>query len=262
MREALRGVPETPARRRPMASSDEGQRRHRLARGRRPGRDLRDFRRTCCPPTRDTSATAARCRATVDTVFTRRAATRKRFDLLSDEEADPRAENLRRALAQEAARIMSEQGSTISSGQAQGGRALRRDRQLGAAEEHRDRGGAGGASAPVRRHAPRRDARRAAQRRALQRCSCCGLRAAPGRVRCSAGTATEHIDINLHLFAERAEAVTLQLMDLGIRTRSGRAPRALRARPVVAYPGVHFVVRAITPSTRRCSRSTASARRR
>ena len=31
-----------------------------------------------------------------------------------------------------------------------------------------------------------------------------------------AGTATEHNDIQLHLFAERAESITFKLMDLGI----------------------------------------------
>ena len=56
-----------------------------------------------------------------------------------------------------------------------------------------------------------------------------------------AGTATEHNDIQLHLFAERAESITIQLMDLGIehevverrvklwrRPRGGLSRRALR----------------------------------
>ena len=57
------------------------------------------------------------------------------------------------------------------------------------------------------------------------------------------GTATEHTDIQLHLFAERAESITIRLMDLGIdhevverrvtirhRSRGRVSRRALRVR--------------------------------
>ena len=47
-----------------------------------------------------------------------------------------------------------------------------------------------------------------------------GVRAAPGGSGAD-GTATEHSDVQLHLFAERAESVTLKLMDRrASRTRS------------------------------------------
>jgi hypothetical protein len=55
-----------------------------------------------------------------------------------------------------------------------------------------------------------------------------------------AGTATEHADVDLHLFADRAEAVTLKLMDVGI-------PHELIERRVkmftdrsVNFPAVRF----------------------
>jgi hypothetical protein len=54
------------------------------------------------------------------------------------------------------------------------------------------------------------------------------------------GTATEHNDIQLHLFAERAESITIRLMDLGIEHEVVERRLRYGADRVVAYPGVHF----------------------
>jgi hypothetical protein len=55
-----------------------------------------------------------------------------------------------------------------------------------------------------------------------------------------AGTATEHNDIQLHLFAERAELITFRLMDLGIEHEVVERRVRFGSDRVVAYPGVHF----------------------
>lgn len=54
------------------------------------------------------------------------------------------------------------------------------------------------------------------------------------------GNATEHNDIQLHLFAERAESITFRLMDLGIDHEVVERRVRYGADRVVAYPGVHF----------------------
>ena len=54
------------------------------------------------------------------------------------------------------------------------------------------------------------------------------------------GTATEHNDIQLHLFAERAESVTFRLMDFGIEHEVVERRVRFGVDRVVAYPGVHF----------------------
>ena len=54
------------------------------------------------------------------------------------------------------------------------------------------------------------------------------------------GTATEHNDIQLHLFAERPESITFRLMDLGIEHDVVERRVRYSADRVVAYPGVHF----------------------
>jgi hypothetical protein len=55
-----------------------------------------------------------------------------------------------------------------------------------------------------------------------------------------AGTATEHNDIQLHLFAERAESITFRLLDLGIDHEVVERRVRYGADRVIAYPGVHF----------------------
>ena len=54
------------------------------------------------------------------------------------------------------------------------------------------------------------------------------------------GNATEHSDIQLHLFAERAESITFRLMDLGIDHEVVERRVRYGSDRVVAYPGVHF----------------------
>jgi hypothetical protein len=55
-----------------------------------------------------------------------------------------------------------------------------------------------------------------------------------------AGTATEHNDIQLHLFAEQPESITFRLMDLGIDHEVVERRVRFGSDRVVAYPGVHF----------------------
>jgi hypothetical protein len=54
------------------------------------------------------------------------------------------------------------------------------------------------------------------------------------------GTATEHNDIQLHLFAESPESIAFRLMDLGIDHEVVERRVRYGSDRVVAYPGVHF----------------------
>ena len=152
----------------------------------------------------------------------------------------PRAENLRRALAQEAARIMSEHGIrdflTAKRKAAErfgvvDGAVLPRNTEIedALAEYQRLFGGD--------RHTQHIASQRSAALSAMQL-----LRDFEPRLVGSvlSGTATEHNDIQLHLFAERAESITFRLMDLGIDHEV--VERRVRFGPdrIVAYPGVHF----------------------
>jgi len=56
------------------------------------------------------------------------------------------------------------------------------------------------------------------------------------------GTATQHSDVQLHLFAERPEAVTMWLMDQGIRHEVTARRVKMNAERVLEYPGVRFEV--------------------
>jgi hypothetical protein len=56
------------------------------------------------------------------------------------------------------------------------------------------------------------------------------------------GTATQHSDVQLHLFAERPEAVTMWLMDQGIRHEVTARRVKMNAERVLEYPGVRFAV--------------------
>lgn len=154
----------------------------------------------------------------------------------------PRAENLRRALAQEAARIMSEHGirdfltakrkAAERFGVADGA-VLPRNTEIedALAEYQRLFGGD--------RHAQTIAAQRSAALSAMQL-----LREFEPRLVGSvlSGTATEHNDIQLHLFAESAETITFRLMDLGIDHEVVERRVRFGADRVVAYPGVHFEV--------------------
>ena len=52
------------------------------------------------------------------------------------------------------------------------------------------------------------------------------------------GTATEHTEVQLHLFAERAESVTLKLLDEGIPHEVTEKRVKLNPERVRAFPGV------------------------
>ncbi len=81
--------------------------------------------------------------------------------------------------------------------------------------------------------------RRSAARRCPP-CRCCRISSRGSSGSVLAGTATEHNDIQLHLFAERAESITFRLMDLGIEHEVVERRVRYGADRVVAYPGVHF----------------------
>ncbi len=54
------------------------------------------------------------------------------------------------------------------------------------------------------------------------------------------GTATEHSDVQLHLFADTAESVTLKLMDRRVPYEVTEKRVKMNAERVLAYPGVRF----------------------
>jgi hypothetical protein len=152
----------------------------------------------------------------------------------------PRAENLRRALAQEAARIMSEHGirdfltAKRKAAERYGvtdGNVLPRNTEIedALAEYHRLFGGD--------RHMQTLAGQRNAALSAMQM-----LKEFDPRLVGSVltGNATEHNDIQLHLFAERPESITFRLMDLGIDHEVVERRVRYGADRVVAYPGVHF----------------------
>src|SRR5262252_7725058 len=56
------------------------------------------------------------------------------------------------------------------------------------------------------------------------------------------GTATEHSEVQLHLFAERAESVTLKLIDEGIPHEVTEKRVRLNPERVRPFPGVRFEV--------------------
>jgi hypothetical protein len=58
-----------------------------------------------------------------------------------------------------------------------------------------------------------------------------------------AGTATEHSEVQLHLFADRAESVTIKLMDQGIPHEVTEKRVRMNAERVLNYPQVRFEVR-------------------
>jgi hypothetical protein len=152
----------------------------------------------------------------------------------------PRAENLRRALAQEAARIMSEHGIrdflTAKRKAAErfgvvDGAVLPRNTEIeeALAEYQRLFGG--------NKHTQSIAAQRSAALSAMQMLSDFEPRLVGSVL---AGTATEHNDIQLHLFAERAESITFRLIDLGIEHEVVERRVRFGTDRVVAYPGVHF----------------------
>ncbi|MGH8133777.1 MAG: hypothetical protein ACRETG_04700 [Steroidobacteraceae bacterium] len=152
-----------------------------------------------------------------------------------------RADNLRRALAQEAARIMAEHGvqdflvakrkAAERFGLSDGAALLPKNSEIEAALAEYQRL-FGGASHLRSLHAQRRAALAAMRYLSEFEPRLVGA--------VLSGTATEHSDVQLHLFAERAEAVTLKLLDEGVVHEVTERRVKLNAERVRAFPGVRF----------------------
>jgi uncharacterized protein YgbK (DUF1537 family) len=154
-----------------------------------------------------------------------------------------RADNLRRALAQEAARIMAEHGirdfliakrkAAERLGVTDGTALLPKNSEIESALAEYQRL-FGGASHQQSLHAQRRAALSAMRY----------LREFEPRLvgAVLAGTATQHAEVQLHLFTERAEAVTLKLLDTGIPHEVTERRVKLAPERVRAYPGVRFQI--------------------
>ena len=153
-----------------------------------------------------------------------------------------RSENLRLALAREAARIMAEHGisdfltakrKAAERFGVQDGSVLPKNTEIEAALGEYQRLFRGDS------HLEMLYARRLA---ALEAMRC--LREFEPRLVGSvlAGTATEHSGIELHLFADRAESVTIKLMDAGIPHEIGEKRVRMNADRALTYPQVLFEV--------------------
>jgi hypothetical protein len=152
-----------------------------------------------------------------------------------------RGDNLRRALAQEAARIMAEHGirdflvakrkAAERFGVTDGGAVLPKNSEIEEALAAYQRL-FGGAS-----HLQALHAQRSAALGAMRY-----LREFEPRLvgAVLSGTATEHSDVQLHLFADRAESVTLKLIDQGIPHEVTERRVKLNAERSRAFPGVRF----------------------
>ena len=156
--------------------------------------------------------------------------------------ASPRKDNLRRALAQEAARIMAQHGIHDF---------------LTAKRKAAERLGVADASALPRNteieqalaeyqrlfNADGHELTLEAQRRAALHAMHWLSQFEPRLVGpVLSGTATEHADIQLHLFADRPEYVALRLMDRGVAHEVTERRVRLDAERTKAYPGLRFAV--------------------
>jgi len=56
------------------------------------------------------------------------------------------------------------------------------------------------------------------------------------------GTATEHSQVQIHLFADRAESVAIKLMDEGIPHEVTEKRVKMNAERILAYPGLSFEI--------------------
>jgi hypothetical protein len=152
-----------------------------------------------------------------------------------------RADNLRRALAQEAARIMAEHGirdfliakrkAAERLGVSDGAALLPKNAEIetALAEYQRLFGGAA--------HLESLTAQRRAALSAMRYLSEFEPRLV-GPV--LSGTATLHAEVQLHLFAERAESVTLKLLDEGIPHEVTEKRVKLNPERIRPFPGVRF----------------------
>ena len=154
-----------------------------------------------------------------------------------------RVENLRRALAQEAARIMAEHGvqdfliakrkAAERLGVDDGSGLLPKNREIevALAEYQRLFGGES--------HVESLSAQRRAALAVMRRLSEFEPRLVGAVL---TGTATQHSDVQLHLFADRAESVTLKLIDAGIAHEVTERRVKFDAERVRPFPGVRFSV--------------------
>jgi hypothetical protein len=156
--------------------------------------------------------------------------------------ASPRNGNLRRALAQEAARIMAQHGihdfltAKRKAAAALGvtdSSALPRNTEIEQALVEYQR------LFDPRGHLETLQQQRLAALQAMRSLSQFEPRLV-GPV--LTGTATEHADIQLHLFADRSENVTLRLMDQGIAHEVTERRVRLDAERIKAYPGLRFAI--------------------
>jgi hypothetical protein len=154
----------------------------------------------------------------------------------------PRAENLRRAIAVEAARLMAEHGIRdflIAKRKAaerfgvEDGAVLPKNLEIeDALREHQRLFGRD-------THAASLEAQRRAALRAMQWLEEFDPRLV-GPV--LSGTATEHAAVLLHLFADRAESVAMKLLDHDVPYEVTERRVKMNAERVLAYPGVRFEV--------------------
>ena len=153
-----------------------------------------------------------------------------------------RAENLRRALAQEAARVMAEHGvrdflvAKRKAAERFGvgdGAMLPKNTEIEAALAEYQRLFRGDS------HVASLHAQRRAALQAMRKLSDFEPRLV-GPV--LAGTATEHSDIELHLFADSPESVAFSLMDQGIRHEITARRVKMNADRVLECPGVRFLI--------------------
>src|SRR5215470_16753790 len=154
-----------------------------------------------------------------------------------------RSENLRRALAQEAARIMAEHGirdffiakrkAAERLGVSDGSAVLPKNTEIESALAEYQRL-FGGDSHVESLHAQRRAALSAMRY----------LREFEPRLvgPVLSGTATEHSEVQLHLFTDSAESVAIKLLDEGIPHEVTERRVRMNAERVLAYPGVRFEV--------------------
>jgi hypothetical protein len=153
-----------------------------------------------------------------------------------------RSDNLRRALAQEAARIMAEHGIRdflVAKRKAADrfgvtdGAVLPKNTEIEAALSEYQRLFRGD------EHAATLYAQRQAALQAMQ----CLAPFAPRLVGAVlSGTATEHSDVQLHLFADSPESVAISLMDQGIRHEITARRVKMSSERVLEYPGVRFEI--------------------
>ncbi|HUN73179.1 MAG TPA: hypothetical protein VMU40_01570 [Steroidobacteraceae bacterium] len=154
----------------------------------------------------------------------------------------PRHENLRRALAQEAARVMAEHGIRdflIAKRKAADrlgvtdSAALPKNTEIESALVEYQRLFRGDS------HTESLQAQRHAALAAMRRLKDFEPRLVGAVL---AGTATEHSDVQLHLFADTPESVAISLMDQGIRHEITARRVRMNADRILEYPGVRFEI--------------------